>query len=74
MINFSLEGIVLRVVSWVVVWNLIGSSWHWLPHLLATWIVGDIIAILVVRLLISLMMPKSGAAPQIPRDRRQQDS
>lgn len=37
-------GLIPRVIAWVVVWNLIGEDWHWLPHALVSWLLGDLVA------------------------------
>jgi hypothetical protein len=41
-------GLALRAVCWVIVWHLIGEGWHWLPHAIVSWLVGDFVATLVI--------------------------
>lgn len=42
-------GFAVRVVLWVITWHLIGEDWHWLPHAVVSWLVGDLVATLIFK-------------------------
>ncbi len=44
-------GLIPRIVCWVIVWHLIGVEWHWLPHAIAAWLIGDFVAALCLKIL-----------------------
>lgn len=43
-------GLVLRAIGWVIAWNLIGTDWHWLPHALVAWLLGDFIVTIILKI------------------------
>lgn len=43
-------GLAVRAVFWVLAWHLIGTDWHWLPHALVAWIVGDLVATIAMKM------------------------
>lgn len=45
-------GLAVRVVFWVISWNLVGENLHWILHALTAWIIGDLIASIVIKIFV----------------------
>ena len=43
-------GLAVRAIFWVIVWNIIGENWHWSIHAISAWLIGDLVASIVMNI------------------------